>query len=107
MKNTVTFKQAIEDIEENEGWLYCNTTEKPDENSAAFFYKADLELSPAEEKETRDEFKKSGFQPYLTKEDIEDVIFNLEEQVENPTFNEKLKAIRYFHENDAFIEMDK
>lgn len=103
MKNIITFKQAIENIEDNRGWLYCQAGENPKENSKVFFYQADLELSPEEEKEIRDDFKRSNYQPYLTKEDLEDIIINLEDQVENPSLDQKINAIHYFHDNDAFM----
>ncbi|SDE76396.1 hypothetical protein SAMN05192589_1334 [Paracidovorax valerianellae] len=105
MKNLIELKHAIKSIEKQNGWLYTKESEKLKENSEVFFYTADLNLAPDEEKTIRKKYAEEGFFPYLTKEDIEDIIENLTEQAENPSINDYIKAIIFFHENDAFIEI--
>ncbi|GKT02067.1 hypothetical protein AVKW3434_21780 [Acidovorax sp. SUPP3434] len=107
MKNLIELKDALASIENQNGWLYCKKNKELKENSEVFFYIADLNLSPDEEKAVRHGYSTEGFYPYLTKEDIEDVIENLNEQLEKPSTKDYINALIFFHENDAFIECMK
>lgn len=50
-------------------------------------------------------FSGHDFPPYLSKEDVEDIIDNLEQQVEFPTIVDYINAIRFYKKHDAFIVM--
>ena len=50
--------------------------------------------------------EENGFKSFLNKEEIEDVANNLGQQISPYTDAQLLKAVRYYWENDAFIEAE-
>jgi hypothetical protein len=99
----ISIKQAIERIGEFKGWFYL----KPQPwslESQGFFYSADMNLSPSEEKKVRDGFSAQGWKSTLSKEDIEDLIENTKDQIDNPSMEQIFEAFSYFYENDAYKE---
>ena len=42
----------------------------------------------------------------LEMKDIEDILSNLSQQVSHPTIEQKIEAINYYIENDAFIDLE-
>ncbi|MBK0115778.1 MULTISPECIES: DUF7716 domain-containing protein [unclassified Delftia] len=105
MKNLINLKKVIEEISINEGWLYAKTDIDIEDDAKVFFYSADLNQSPQDELQVRELFFRAGFSPYLSKEDVEDIIENLEQQVELPTIVDYINAIRFYKKHDAFIVM--
>lgn len=49
--------------------------------------------------------EKSALKYYLTIQDVQSVIENIEAQVINPTQQQKLMAIKHYHANDAFMQV--
>jgi hypothetical protein len=106
MKNLINIKNAIKEIQNRNGWIYAKNDINTNDDAKVFFYIADLNQSPEEEREVRENFHQQGFFPYLSKEDIEDIVDNLDEQMDSPSIKNYLEAMRFFKENDAFIEID-
>ncbi|WPH23686.1 DUF7716 domain-containing protein [Variovorax paradoxus] len=100
---TISIRQAIEEINKFKGWLYLGP--RPwTLGSQGFFYSANLDLSPVDEKKIRDGFEAQGWKSTLSKEDIEDVIENTKDQIEDPSIDQLFEAFNFFYENDAYIE---
>lgn len=103
MKNLINLKKAIEEISTHEGWLYAKTDIDIEDDANVFFYSADLNQNPQAELQVIELFVRAGFSPYLSNEDVEDIIENLEQQVESPTIIDYINAIRFYKKYDAFI----
>lgn len=55
-----------------------------------------------------DEYNTSDIYKYkwtLDCRDIEDIFSNISQQIDQPTIEQKIEAINYYIENDAFIDM--
>lgn len=103
MENLTNLKKAIEEISTHEGWLYAKTDIDTEDDVEVFFYNADSDQSSQAELQARESFVRAGFLPYLSKEDIEDVIDNLEQQMEFSSIVDYINAMRFYKQNDAFI----
>lgn len=103
MENLINLKKAIEEISTHEGWLYAKIDIDTEDDAEVFFYNAGSDRSPQAELQARESFVRSGFFPYLSKEDIEDVIYNLEQQMEYSSIADYINAMRFYRQNDAFI----
>ena len=100
----VNLKQVLENPGAYDGWLYLKVPPwKLD--SEGFFYRADIDLLPEDEKKIRDEFVHSGWIATLSTEDIEDVVAFANDQVEKPSLKQYLDSFVYFFENDAYLEL--
>ena len=102
MQAAVSIREAIERTDEYEGWLYLPSNEPWRLDTAGFFYSPDLSLSPDEEKGQRDLLSANGFASAVSKEDIEDVIANTDDQLEDASTEGYFTALLFFYENDAF-----
>jgi hypothetical protein len=99
----ISIKEAIEEVEKFKGWLYLGS--KPwSLESRGLFYSADLNLSLDDEKKIREELEAKGWRAILSKEDIEDVIGNTEDQIDSPTLGQLFEAFCFFYDNDAYKE---
>lgn len=105
LKNFIGIKNAIKEIQNYNGWIYAKNDINTNDDAKVFFYIADLNRSPEEEREVRENFHRQGFSPYLSKEDIEDIVDNLDQQMDSPRIEKYLEAMRFFKKNDAFIEI--
>lgn len=63
-----------------------------------------IELSDDEYDEMESWLEENGFKSFLSKDQIEDIANNLGQQLSSYTDAQLLKAIRYYWENDAFID---
>lgn len=61
-----------------------------------------MNKSNQEEEEEREKFVAEGWISALQKEDIEDIIENVNYQINKPSENDYLKAFKFYLENDAF-----
>jgi len=106
MGDLIPLWQVLQSPGEFEGWLYLQNGPWTLE-TRGFFRSADLSLSPEEEKSARVAITNEGWKPIVTASEIEDILYNLEYQVdETPSMQQKLDALIFFYENDAYIELE-
>ena len=63
-----------------------------------------IDLSDDEYDEMESWLEENGFKSFLSKDQIEDIVSNLGQQLSPYTDAQLLRAIRYYWENDAFFD---
>ena len=91
-----------------DGWLYINSDVASLDLTTPCWpgIVESIELSNEEYDEMESWLEENGFKSFLNKEEIEDVANNLGQQISPYTDAQLLKAVRYYWENDAFIEAE-
>jgi hypothetical protein len=103
MPEMIVLRDALRNPEEYSGWLYLKNAPWT-LDSPCFFYLGDKDLDPDEEEKIRQEFDEQGWISTVSSEDIEDAIDNTREQLDAPSEEDLLEAVKFFFENDAFKE---
>lgn len=101
----LSLRNILRQPDSHAGWLYL----KPGDwtlDTTGFFYDADIDLAPDDEAALRAQFEAAGWVCTVSSEDIEDAIANTCDQLESPSDAELLRAVRYFHDHDAFMDWD-
>lgn len=49
--------------------------------------------------------KEAGLIYVIMMQDLNDIMFNIEEQIRSPEFNDYLDALNYYIDNDAFMKL--
>jgi len=89
-----------------DGWLYIKSNETSINLTTLCWpgIVESIDLSDNEYEEMEAWLDENGFKSFLGNDQIEDVASNLSQQLSSYTDAKLLDAIRYYWENDAFIE---
>jgi hypothetical protein len=71
------------------------------------FVKKDKDADPDSEGRIPDIVKQNGWEPTLDAAGIEDIIYNVEDQVDDPTDEQLFQAFIFYIANDAFIDFSE
>jgi len=101
----LTLRSILRQPDAHAGWLYLEPGNWTMETTG-FFHEADIDLAPEDEAALRARFEAAGWVCTLSAEDIQDAVANTCDQLESPSDADLLRAVRYFHDHDAFIDWD-
>jgi hypothetical protein len=101
MPDMVVLRNVLQNPEDYSGWLYVKDGPWT-LDTQGFFYDQDIDMDPDEEAQLRAGFEQQGWISTLSNEDIEDAVLNTRDQLEEPSDEDLLEAVRFFYDNDAF-----
>lgn len=103
MSQKVKICDILSQDDEYRGWFYL-PPEPWSLETEGIFVEDDKDVEPGSDAHIPDIIKSEGWKVTLDEAGIEDVIFNAEAQIEDPTLEDLFSAFKFYLENDAFKE---
>jgi hypothetical protein len=105
MDKLVSIRDVLSKTDVYDGWLYL--PQKPwNLDTKGIFVKSDKNADPDSDDHIPKIVKENNWKVTLDSEGIEDIIYNAEDQLGNPSIDQLFEAFLFYVENDAFIEFD-
>lgn len=104
MEHHLTLGDLIENPQKYQGWIYLKNDDSWSPQTRIVIYQSNLDLSPEDEAKEREALKSRGFNSTISTDDVEEIVENTNEQLANATQDDFAKAMKFFYDNDAFIE---
>lgn len=106
MNQCTKIRDVLEQKGEYSGWFYL-----PPQpwllDTEGIFVKRDKDADPASDEHIPEVVTRNNWEPALDAAGIEDIIFNANQQVDDPSLEHLLAALIFYVDNDAFLDFSK